>query len=122
MRVMVLIKADQNSEAGVLPDEQLMADMGRYNEELVEAGIMLAGEGLHPSSKGKRVAFDGPGRTASDGPFAPTRARAPPRRAGASPAPGPAAPSPTARSPGPASSSPASGCGGSGTWTRRSNG
>ena len=70
MRVMVLIKADQNSEAGVLPDEQLMRDMGRFNEELVRAGVMLAGEGLHPSSRGKRVRLAGDQRTVIDGPFA----------------------------------------------------
>jgi hypothetical protein len=70
MRVMVLIKADQNSEAGVLPDEQLLTDMGRYNEELVKAGVMLAGEGLHPSSRGKRVRLAGDQRTVIDGPFA----------------------------------------------------
>jgi hypothetical protein len=67
---MVLIKAGQNSEAGVLPDEQLMADMGRYNEELFKAGVMLAGEGLHPSSRGKRVRLSGDQRTVIDGPFA----------------------------------------------------
>ena len=70
MRVMVLIKADQNSEAGILPDEQLLTDMGRYNEELVKAGLMLAGEGLHPSSRGKRVRLSGDQRTVIDGPFA----------------------------------------------------
>ncbi|HEX6372285.1 MAG TPA: YciI family protein [Longimicrobium sp.] len=69
MRVMVLIKADQNSEAGILPDEQLLTDMGRYNEELVKAGLMLAGEGLHPSSRGKRVRLSGDQRTVIDGPF-----------------------------------------------------
>lgn len=69
MRVMVLIKADQNSEAGVLPDERLMTDMGRYNQELVNAGLMLAGEGLHPSSRGKRVRLSGDQRTVIDGPF-----------------------------------------------------
>ena len=73
MRVMVLIKADKNSEAGVLPDEKLLTDMGKYNEELVKAGIMLAGEGLHPSSKGKRVRFSGSKRTVIDGPFAETK-------------------------------------------------
>ena len=73
MRVMVLIKADENSEAGVMPSEQLLADMGRYNEELVKAGIMLAGEGLHPSSKGARVRFSGDKRTVIDGPFAETK-------------------------------------------------
>ena len=69
MRVMVLIKADKDTEAGVLPSEQLLADMGKYNEELVKAGIMLAGEGLHPSSKGKRVKFSGGKSTVIDGPF-----------------------------------------------------
>jgi hypothetical protein len=73
MRVMVLIKADQNSEAGVLPEEQLLADMGRYNQELVNAGLMLAGEGLHPSSRGKRVRMSGDQRTVIDGPFAETK-------------------------------------------------
>jgi len=72
MRVMVLVKATKDSEAGILPSTELLEAMGRYNEELVSAGIMLAGEGLHPSSKGKRVAFDGPGRTVIDGPFAAT--------------------------------------------------
>jgi len=69
MRVMVLIKADKDTEAGVLPSEQLLADMGKYNEELVKAGIMLAGEGLHPSSKGKRVKFSSGKTTVIDGPF-----------------------------------------------------
>ena len=73
MRFMVLIKADHNSEAGVMPDQQLLADMGRYNEELVKAGVMLAGEGLHPSSKGKRVQFSGSKTTVIDGPFAETK-------------------------------------------------
>ena len=73
MRVMVLVKATQDSEAGVMPSTELLAAMGRYNEELVKAGILLAGEGLHPSAKGKRVAFDGPKRTVIDGPFAETR-------------------------------------------------
>ncbi len=72
MRVMVLVKATKDSEAGVMPPTELMEAMGRFNEELVNAGIMLAGEGLHPSSKGKRVAFDGTGRTVTDGPFAAT--------------------------------------------------
>jgi len=67
---MVLIKADHNSEAGVMPDQQLLADMGRYNEELVKAGVILAGEGLHPSSKGARVRFSGQERVVIDGPFA----------------------------------------------------
>jgi hypothetical protein len=69
MRVMVLVKADKDSEAGVMPSEQLLRDMGNYNEELVKAGIMLAGEGLHPSSKGKRVRFEGGKKTVIDGPF-----------------------------------------------------
>ena len=73
MKVMVIVKATPDSEAGVMPSEQLLAEMGNYNEELVKAGIMLAGEGLKPSSQGKRVAFDGPGRTVIDGPFAETR-------------------------------------------------
>ena len=73
MRVMVMVKASQDSEAGVMPDEQLLAAMGNYNEELVKAGIMLAGEGLHPSSKGVRVAFSGSKRTVTDGPFAETK-------------------------------------------------
>ena len=73
MRVMVLIKADERSEAGVLPDEKLLTDMGKFNEELVEAGVMLAGEGLHPSSKGKRVRLAGDRRTVIDGPFAETK-------------------------------------------------
>jgi hypothetical protein len=70
MRVMVIIKADADSEAGVMPSEELLTAMGNYNEELVKAGIMLAGEGLHPSSKGKRVRFSGDTRTVIDGPFA----------------------------------------------------
>jgi hypothetical protein len=69
MRFMVMVKADQNSEAGVLPSEELLTEMGRYNEELVKAGVMLAGEGLHPSSKGARVRFSGANRTVLDGPF-----------------------------------------------------
>ena len=69
MRFMVLVKADQNSEAGVMPDERLLAEMGKYNEELVKAGVMLAGEGLHPTSKGARVRFSGHERTVIDGPF-----------------------------------------------------
>ena len=73
MRVMVLIKADENSEAGTLPDERLMTEMGRYNEELVNAGVMLAGEGLKASSLGKRVRFAGDQRTVIDGPFAETK-------------------------------------------------
>jgi hypothetical protein len=73
MRVMVMVKATQESEAGKMPGTELLAAMGRFNEELVKAGVMLAGEGLHPSSKGKRVRFDGPGRTVIDGPFAETK-------------------------------------------------
>lgn len=73
MRFMVLIKANKNSEAGIMPDEKLLADMGRFNEELVKAGVMLAGEGLHPSSKGARVKFKGKDRTVTDGPFAETK-------------------------------------------------
>jgi hypothetical protein len=72
MRVMVLVKATADSEAGTMPSTELLMAMGRFNEELVEAGIMLAGEGLQPSAKGKRVAFDGPSRTVIDGPFAHT--------------------------------------------------
>jgi hypothetical protein len=70
---MVLIKADKDTEAGVMPSEQLLTEMGKYNEELVKAGVMLAGEGLHPSSKGKRVRFSGDKRTVIDGPFAETK-------------------------------------------------
>ena len=70
MRVMVMVKADKDTEAGVMPSEQLLTDMMKFNEELVKAGIMLAGEGLQPSSKGKRVRFSGPKRTVIDGPFA----------------------------------------------------
>jgi hypothetical protein len=73
MRFMVLVKADNNSEAGVLPDEKLLAEMGKYNEELVKAGVLLAAEGLHPSSKGARVRFSGSTRTVIDGPFAETK-------------------------------------------------
>lgn len=73
MRVMVIVKANEESEAGVLPSEQILTDMGKYNEELVKAGVMLAGEGLHPSSKGKRVKFNGSNRIVTDGPFAETR-------------------------------------------------
>src|SRR5204863_4555708 len=73
MRVMVLVKANAESEAGVMPSEQLLSEMGKYNEELVKAGIMLAGEGLHPSSKGKRVRFSGTTRTVMDGPFTETK-------------------------------------------------
>jgi hypothetical protein len=70
---MVLVKADKDSEAGVLPDEQMLTAMGKYNEELVKAGVMLAGEGLHPSSKGARVRFSGERRTVVDGPFIETK-------------------------------------------------
>jgi hypothetical protein len=73
MRVMVIVKASQDSEAGVLPDEKLLSAMMKYNEELVKAGIMLAGDGLQPSSKGKRVRFSGPKRTVVDGPFSETK-------------------------------------------------
>ena len=73
MRFMILLKADKNTEAGVMPDEKLLAAMGKYNEELVKAGVMLAGEGLHPSSKGARVTFSGGKRTVVDGPFAETK-------------------------------------------------
>src|SRR5881409_1510630 len=73
MRFMVIVKADKNSEAGIMPDQKLLADMGTYNEELVKAGVMLAGEGLHPSSKGVRVRFQGAKRTVIDGHFAETK-------------------------------------------------
>ncbi len=73
MRVMVIIKATKNSEAGVMPDEKLLTEMGRYNEELVKAGIMLAGDGLHPSRRGKRVRFAGGKKTVVDGPFTETK-------------------------------------------------
>jgi hypothetical protein len=73
MRFMVLVKADKNSEAGVMPDAKLLTEMGKYNEELVKAGILLAGEGLHPSSKGARIRFSGAKRTVIDGPFAETK-------------------------------------------------
>jgi hypothetical protein len=73
MRFMVLVKASADSEAGVLPSEELLTEMGRYNEELVKAGVMLAGEGLHPTSKGARVRFSGSDRTVVDGPFAETK-------------------------------------------------
>jgi hypothetical protein len=73
MRVMVLIKASEESEAGVMPSEQLLTDMMKYNEELVKAGVMAAGEGLHPSAKGKRVKFSGSKRIVTDGPFAETK-------------------------------------------------
>jgi hypothetical protein len=73
MRVMVIVKATHDSEAGVLPSEKLLTDMGQYNEELAKAGILLAGDGLQPSSKGARVRFSGPRRTVVDGPFAETK-------------------------------------------------
>ncbi len=73
MRVMVIVKASKASEAGEMPTEQLLTDMGKYNEELVKAGIMLAGEGLHPTSKGVRVHFSGKQRNIVDGPFAETK-------------------------------------------------
>ena len=73
MRVMVLVKASKESEAGVLPDEKLLTEMGKFNEELVKAGVMLAGEGLHPSSKGVRVKFSGGKQTVIDGPFSETK-------------------------------------------------
>lgn len=73
MRVIVLIKATKDSENGIMPDEKLLAEMGAYNEELVKAGIMLAGEGLHPSSKGVRVRFSGAKRSVIDGPFIETK-------------------------------------------------
>jgi hypothetical protein len=73
MRVLVFVKATDDSEQGVMPPSELLEAMGRYNEELVEAGIMVGGDGLKPSKEGKRVAFDGPGRTVIDGPFAETR-------------------------------------------------
>jgi hypothetical protein len=73
MRFMVLVKANPDSEAGVMPSEQLLAEMGAYNEEMVKAGVMLAGEGLHPSSKGARVRFSGKDRSVIDGPFTETK-------------------------------------------------
>ena len=73
MRVMVIVKASKDSEAGVMPDTELLAAMGRFNEELVKAGVMLAGEGLHPSRKGVRVRYAGSSRTVVDGPFAETK-------------------------------------------------
>jgi len=73
MRVMVMVKATEESEAGVMPSEQLLSDMMKFNEELVNAGVMLSGDGLHPSSKGKRVGFSGDKRTVIDGPFAETK-------------------------------------------------
>jgi hypothetical protein len=73
MRFMVIVKATRNSEAGALPSKELLASMGKFNEELVKAGVMLAGEGLHPSAKGARVKFSGGKRTVVDGPFAETK-------------------------------------------------
>ena len=73
MRFMVLVKADEKTEAGVMPSESELAEMQEYNEQLVKAGVMLAGEGLHPSSKGARVRFSGGDRTVTDGPFAETK-------------------------------------------------
>jgi hypothetical protein len=73
MRFMILVKADKNSEAGMMPSTELLTEMGRYNEELARAGVLLAGEGLHPSSKGARVKFSGAERIVTDGPFAETK-------------------------------------------------
>jgi hypothetical protein len=73
MRVMVIVKANKESEAGVMPNEQILREMGKFNEELVKAGVMLEGEGLHPTSKGKRVRFSGGQRTVIDGPFTETK-------------------------------------------------
>ena len=73
MRFMILVKATKDSEAGKMPDETMLAEMGKFNEELVKAGVMLAGEGLHPSSKGARVRFSGAKRTVIDGPFTETK-------------------------------------------------
>ena len=73
MRVMVIVKANEDSEAGVMPSTELLTEMGKYNEELVKAGVMLAGEGLHPSSKGKRVRFAGGKKSVVDGPFSETK-------------------------------------------------
>ena len=73
MRVMVIVKASKGSEAGAMPDEKMLSEMGKYNEELVKAGIMLSGDGLHPSSKAKRVHFSGTKRSVIDGPFAETK-------------------------------------------------
>jgi hypothetical protein len=73
MKVMVIVKASKSSEAGDMPSEQMLAEMGKYNEELVKAGVMQAGEGLHPSSRGKRIRFSGPTRTVVDGPFVETK-------------------------------------------------
>jgi len=73
MKFMIMVKATRDSEAGIMPSEKLLADMGKFNEELVKAGVMLAGEGLHPSSKGARVRFSGAKRSVIDGPFAETK-------------------------------------------------
>jgi hypothetical protein len=73
MRVMVIVKASKDSEAGEMPSEKMLSEMGKFNEELVKAGVMLAGDGLHPSSRGKRVHFSGAKRTVIDGPFAETK-------------------------------------------------
>src|SRR5881296_3224869 len=73
MRFMVIVKADKNSEAGVMPSKQLLTDMGKFNEDLAKAGVLLAAEGLHPSSKGARVKFSGANKTVIDGPFAETK-------------------------------------------------
>jgi hypothetical protein len=73
MRFMIIVKANKDSEAGILPDEKILTEMGKFNEELVKAGVMLAGEGLHPSSKGARVKFEGSKRTVIDGPFSETK-------------------------------------------------
>jgi len=73
MRVMVMVKANKDSEAGVMPGPKLLAEMGKFNQELIQAGVMLAGDGLHPSSKGKRVRFSGQQRTVIDGPFTETK-------------------------------------------------
>jgi hypothetical protein len=75
MRFMILVKADKDSEAGVMPNEELLTAMGNFNDELVKAGVMVAGEGLHPSSKGARVKFSGEKRTVTDGPFAEVKER-----------------------------------------------
>jgi hypothetical protein len=73
MRVIVLVKATKDSEAGIMPTRELLAEMGKFNQELIQAGVMLAGDGLHPSSKGKRVKFSGQQRTVIDGPFSETK-------------------------------------------------
>src|SRR5258707_6372776 len=73
MRFMVIVKASKDSEAGVMPNQKLLAEMGKFNEDLVKAGVLLAGEGLHPTSKGKRVKFSGAKRTVVDGPFTETK-------------------------------------------------